>query len=123
MYSENPTDFPRVRDSLVSLIKPTLLTITRTRWAQYPNRTQMKENKDRVIIASDVNERDGIGVEIYRNDELITEIFRDDTERTRTIRVFKENISLELMEECISTFKKEIPWDFIDYSETENEKN
>jgi hypothetical protein len=96
---------------------------TQTRWAQYPNRTQMKENKDRVIIASDVNERDGIGVEIYRNDELITEIFRDDTERTRTIRVFKENISLELMEECISTFKKEIPWDFIDYSETENEKN
>lgn len=94
-----------------------------TSWAQYPNRTQMKENKDRVIIASDVNERDGIGVEIYRNDQLIAEIFRDDTERTRTIRVFKENMSLELMEECISTFKKEIPWDFIDYSETENEKN
>ncbi len=90
---------------------------------EHMNRTQMKENKDRVIIASDVNERDGIGVEIYRNDELIAEIFRDDTERIRTIRVFKENISLELMEECISTFKKEIPWDFIDYSETENEKN
>ena len=79
----------------------------------------MKENKDRVIIASDVNERDGIGVEIYRNDELIAEIFRDDTEKTRTIRIFKENISLELMEECIQTFKKEIPWKFIEYDQTD----
>jgi hypothetical protein len=75
----------------------------------------MRENKDRVIIASNVNERDGIGVEIYRNDELIVEIFRDDTDKTRTIRVFKENITLELMEECIEIFKKEIPWDFIKY--------
>jgi hypothetical protein len=79
----------------------------------------MKENKDRVIIASDVNERDGIGVEIYRNDELVAEIFRDDTDKTRTIRVFKENITLELMEECIKIFKKEIPWEFIKYEETD----
>ena len=77
----------------------------------------MKENKDRVVIASDVNERDGIGVEIYRNDELIVEIFRDDKDKTRTIRVFKENISLELMEECIETFIREIPWEFIKYDE------
>ena len=76
----------------------------------------MKENKDRIIVASDVNERDGIGVEIYQNDELIAEIFRDDTDKTRTIRVFKENISLELMEECINIFKKEIPWGFIKYN-------
>jgi hypothetical protein len=92
---------------------------TQNRWAQYPNRPQMKDNKDRVIIASDVNERDGIGIEIYRNYELIAEIFRDDTERSRTIRIFKENISLELMEECIQTFKKEIPWEFIEYDETD----
>jgi hypothetical protein len=77
----------------------------------------MKENKDRVIIASDVNERDGIGVEIYRNDELIAEIFRDDTEKTRTIQIFKDNISLEQMEEFIQIFKKEIPWEFIEYGE------
>ena len=77
----------------------------------------MKENKDRVIIASNLNERDGIGVEIYRNDELIAEIFRDDTEKTRTIRIFKDNISLEQMEEFIQTFKKEIPWEFIEYGE------
>jgi hypothetical protein len=66
----------------------------------------MELKKDRVIIASDVNERDGIGIEVYRNDKLVVEIFRDDTNKTRTITVFKENISLELMEECISTFKK-----------------
>jgi|TARA_B110000908_G_C10063288_1_gene361647 hypothetical protein len=83
----------------------------------------MELKKDRVIIASDVNERDGIGIEVYRNDKLVVEIFRDDTDKTRTVTVYKENISLELMEECISIFKKEIPWDFIDYTEIENEKN
>ena len=83
----------------------------------------MELKKDRVIIASDVNERDGIGIEVYRNDKLVVNIFRDDTDKTRTVTVFKENVTLEFMEECISTFKKEIPWDFIDYSEIENEKN
>jgi len=73
--------------------------------------------KDRVVVASDVNPRDGIGVEIYRDDELIVEIFRDDTDRTRTVTVFKDSISLELMEESIQIFKKEIPWDFIEYDE------
>jgi hypothetical protein len=72
--------------------------------------------KDRVIIASDVNERDGIGVEIYRDNKLVVEIFRDDTKRTRTITLFQQEVSLEFMEEAIAIFKKEIPWDFIDYS-------
>ena len=77
----------------------------------------MKPQKDRVIIASDVNERDGIGVEIYREDELIIEIFRDDTKRTRTVTIFQQDISLDFLEESILTFKKEIPWDFIDYND------
>lgn len=75
----------------------------------------MELNKDRIEIASDVSQRDGIGIEVYRNDELIVEIFRDDTMKTRTITLFKDNISLELMEESIKAFKKEIPWNFIDY--------
>jgi hypothetical protein len=83
----------------------------------------MELKKERVIIASDVSERDGIGIEVYRNDKLILEIFRDDTDKTRTITVYKKDLSLELMEESISTFKKEIPWNFIDYSKMENEKN
>jgi hypothetical protein len=72
--------------------------------------------KDRIIIASDVNERDGIGVEIYRDDKLVIEIFRDDTKRTRTVTLYQQDISLDLLEESIETFKKEIPWDFIDYN-------
>jgi hypothetical protein len=70
--------------------------------------------KDRVIITSDVNERDGIGVEIYRDDMLVIEIFRDDTKQTRTVTIYQQDISLELLEKSIQTFKKEIPWDFID---------
>ena len=73
----------------------------------------MEISKDRTVIASDVNQRDGIGVEIYRNDELVVEIFRDDTKLTRTVAIFKKEISLELLEESIEIFKKEIPWDFI----------
>ncbi|WP_010487463.1 hypothetical protein [Pseudomonas sp. S9] len=73
--------------------------------------------KIRVVIASDVNPRDGIGVEIYRDDELVVEIFRDDRDRTRTVTVSKESISLELMEESIQIFKKEIPWNFIEHEE------
>ncbi|OYT96382.1 MAG: hypothetical protein CFE49_07610 [Pseudomonas sp. PGPPP3] len=74
----------------------------------------MSSPKDRVVVASDVSSRDGIGVEIYRDNELIVELFRDDTERTRTITVFKESISLKLMEESIQIFKNEIPWAFSD---------
>jgi hypothetical protein len=70
--------------------------------------------EDREIIASDVSDRDGIGVEIYRANKLVIEIFRDDTKRTRTVTVYQEDISLDLLEESIETFKREIPWDFID---------
>ena len=77
----------------------------------------MPKHKDKVIVASDVNPRDGIGVEMYRDEELTIEIFRDDTERTRTVTVFKDNVSLEQMEKAIEIFKKEIPWEFIEYDE------
>lgn len=73
----------------------------------------MTFKKVRVEIVSDVSGRDGIGIEVYRNDELIVEIFRDDTQKTRTITSYKKDISVELMEECITIFRKEIPWDFI----------
>ena len=73
----------------------------------------MTFKKDRVEIVSDVNGRDGIGIEVYQNDELIVEIFRDDTKKTRIITNHKNDISVELMEDCINIFRKEIPWDFI----------
>jgi len=77
----------------------------------------MTEPKDRIVVASDVHTRDGIGVEIYRDNELVVEIFRDDTEKSRTVTVFKKTVSVELMEECIQIFKKNIPWGFIEYEE------
>lgn len=77
----------------------------------------MPEQRNRFVVASDVSDRDGIGIDIYRDDELIVEIFRDDSDKTRTVTVFKKSISLELMEECIDTFKREIPWDFIEYED------
>jgi hypothetical protein len=77
----------------------------------------MKNLSSKFVIASDINSRDGIGVEIYRNDELVAEIFRDDTKRTRTVTVYNEDINLELMEEAIKIFKTEIPWDFIEYDD------
>lgn len=39
----------------------------------------------KVVVASDVHDRDGIGVEIYLNDELMLEIFRDDTKKSREV--------------------------------------
>lgn len=73
----------------------------------------MRMKKVRVEIASDVSKRDGIGVEIYKDNILKVEIFRDDTDKSRTISVFDNNkfidIPLELMEEAIKSFKKEIP--------------
>ena len=74
----------------------------------------MESKPDRIIIASDVHKRDGIGIEVYRDNKLVLEIFRDDTDRTRTVSIFQDNVSLDLMEESIQTFKKEIPWAFIE---------
>ena len=76
----------------------------------------MPHSKIRIEVASDVSTRDGIGIEVYRDGKLIFEIFRDDTARTRTVTVYEKEIALDILEEGISVFKKEIPWDFIDYS-------
>lgn len=67
-----------------------------------------------VVVASDVGDRDGIGVEVYLNDELILEIFRDDTKKKREITLYQKDLDLELIEESIEKFKKEIPWEFQD---------
>lgn len=73
----------------------------------------MALQKDRIEIASDVQTRDGIGIEVYRNDELLVEIFRDDRQENRTITLYKPEILLEDMEAYIAVFKKEISWEFI----------
>jgi hypothetical protein len=68
----------------------------------------------KVIVASDVCARDGIGVEIYFRDKLLIEIFRDDTKKTREIMFYEKDLALEVVEEAISIFKREIPWEFQD---------
>ena len=77
----------------------------------------MSELVEKVVVASDVNPRDGIGVEIYSEGKLAIEVFRDDTDRTRTVTVFEKSTSLELIEESVKIFRKEIPWEFIEYDE------
>ncbi|ODS60764.1 MAG: hypothetical protein ABS37_17135 [Acidovorax sp. SCN 65-108] len=66
------------------------------------------------VVASDVRNRDGIGIELYVDETLVLEIFRDDTKMTREVTLHKQEVSLELLEEAIATFKKEIPQDFLD---------
>lgn len=65
-------------------------------------------------IASDVGDRDGIGIELQIDGEMVLEVFRDDTKKTRTVTLFKGEAPLNLIEEAIAIFKKEIPWDFQD---------
>jgi len=76
-----------------------------------------KSLKDyRVVIASNSNGRDGIGIEVQDSIEEIVEIlidiFRDDKNDSYTITLFEENLPLELIEESIEYFKKEIPSEF-----------
>ncbi len=74
----------------------------------------MNKNR-RFLIASDVGSgRDGIGIELYEDDELVLEIFRDDSKKTRDIILYKNIMRLDLVEESIKKFIKEIPWEFQD---------
>lgn len=66
------------------------------------------------VIASDVGSRDGIGVELWLDDQIVLEIFRDDTKKSREATLFQKDVPLALLEESIARFKKEIPWEFLD---------
>ncbi|WP_225037332.1 hypothetical protein [Winogradskyella sp. SM1960] len=80
----------------------------------------MNLNDYEIIVASNVSEgNDGIGIEVWEKNELIILIFRDDTKKTRTVRTFNQNVSLELMEKIIEIFKNKIPWEFIEYDKTD----
>lgn len=66
------------------------------------------KNLKALIISDDVI-RNGIGVEFYIDDKLMVEIFRDDNEHTKMLSVFEQPVSLELIEECVTLFKKLVP--------------
>ena len=86
---------------------------------RYVKSINMDDNDQDIefVVASDVSERDGIGVEIYKSGEMILEIFRDDTKREREVTLYKKDVPLSLVEKSIEIFKREIPWEFIDYDE------
>ena len=65
------------------------------------------------VVASDVSQRDGVGIEVYLDGELTLELFRDDTRRTREVTAHRRHVPLEVVEQALALFKKEIPWDFI----------
>lgn len=72
------------------------------------------EPKKSWIVASDVGSRDGIGIELVIDDVLVLEIFRDDTKKAREVTLHQKDLPLELLEESIAMFKREIPWEFAD---------
>ena len=68
---------------------------------------------EKYIIASDVGGRDGIGVEIYSGEEMVLEVFRDDTKKNE-VTLYQRDLDLELVEQAIALFRKEIPQEFQD---------
>ena len=75
----------------------------------------MKESDLRVVVASDVSSRDGIGVELYLGKELLMEVFRDDGKKAREVTLYRKVLPLEIVEYGISLFNSRIPKDFIEY--------
>ena len=81
----------------------------------------MKKHEYKFQVASDVSSRDGIGIEYYRDEEIIIEIFRDDMKKTREVTLYEKDIPLDVVENSIQIFKEKIDWEFIDYNKLENE--
>ena len=67
---------------------------------------------EKYVIASDVSSRDGIGVEIYSGHEVILEVFRDDSKKRNEITLYHRDLDLELVEQAIALFRREIPQEF-----------
>jgi hypothetical protein len=67
---------------------------------------------EKYVIASDVGSRDGIGVEIYSGETMLLEIFRDDTKKKMEVTLYQKELDLELVEQAIALFIKEIPSEY-----------
>jgi hypothetical protein len=60
------------------------------------------------VVASDVNPRDGIGIETYVDGKCVMEIFRDDSERRTYVTVYAESVDLDVLEASIAQFNVRI---------------
>jgi hypothetical protein len=71
----------------------------------------------RLRVFSDVSDRDGLGVELYvgPSGDPVAEVFRDDTERTRTVRFSTDRpvplSAVEALVECARTLGDFLPPD------------
>lgn len=72
----------------------------------------MNLNENRFYVSSDVK-RDGIGIEYLEGNKIVAEIFRNDSQKTKTVKIFSDSISIEIMEEMIRLFKEKISSDYI----------
>jgi len=77
--------------------------------------TTLSERKITYLVASDVNSRDGIGLETYIYGDLVMEIFRDDSERRTYMRMFTKEVDLSVLEASIVKYKEEIDVNYIEY--------
>ncbi len=57
------------------------------------------------ILASDVYLRDGLGLELWRDEEQVGEVFRSDEHKLMTITLWKKDLPLEVIERFIADAK------------------
>lgn len=50
-----------------------------------------------LLLASDIRHRDGIGLELYRGNELVAEVFRNDDPAWVHVRMFEQSVPFETM--------------------------
>jgi hypothetical protein len=67
------------------------------------------------IVASDINPRDGIGLETYINGDPVMEIFRDDSEKRIYVTLFASSVDLDVVEASLEKFKEQIDMNYIEY--------
>ena len=67
------------------------------------------------VVASDINPRDGIGLETYIDGSLVMEIFRDDSERRTYMTLFSSSVDLNVLEASVAQFKERIDSSYIEY--------
>ncbi len=77
--------------------------------------TTVSGRKITYVVASDVNPRDGIGLETYIDGYLVMEIFRDDSERRTYMRLFGKDVELDVLEASIEKYKERIDLNYIEY--------
>lgn len=60
----------------------------------------------RLILASSVSDRDGMGLELVRMDgRQVAEVFEDDDSGKRTVTLFERDVPLEALEWLLSEAK------------------